>query len=137
MIAISSVIWEEIKNFKYIFCFLFLFRDGTTDVTRTFHFGEPSPYQKVSTILNFHIPNTKYKCYAYYRPDFLLLLSGIPLFTWPLSNFLFWIPCFSFTANLDFFSTLHFKISAFFSLFAKSGLIFAKVKLLLFEYSSN
>ena len=114
MIAISSVIWEEIKNFKYIFCFLFLFRDGTTDVTRTFHFGEPSPYQKVSTILNFHIPNTKYKCYAYYRPDFLLLLSRIPLFTWPLSNFLFWIPCFfSFTANPDFFSTIHFKISAF------------------------
>jgi hypothetical protein len=62
MIAISSVIWEESKNLKYIFCFLFLFRDGTTDVTRTFHFGEPSPYQKVSTILNFHIPNTKYKC---------------------------------------------------------------------------
>lgn len=28
--------------------FLWIFRDGTTDVTRTFHFGTPSKYEKVS-----------------------------------------------------------------------------------------
>jgi len=33
----------------YRMSFLLPFRDGTTDVTRTMHFGTPSDYEKVSS----------------------------------------------------------------------------------------
>lgn len=42
-------------NILRIFYYFDLYRDGTTDVTRTIHFGSPSNHEKVFTFLTYWI----------------------------------------------------------------------------------
>lgn len=41
-----------LMNILRIFYYFDLYRDGTTDVTRTIHFGSPSNHEKVFTFFN-------------------------------------------------------------------------------------
>ena len=63
--SVNSFIEKRKKTHLFKILSFFFFRDGTTDVTRTFHFGEPTPYQKVSvgpSIISCHNSNLEFPC---------------------------------------------------------------------------